>query len=150
MNEKFKILKKEIILVLLFKSILIYAITLFKLNQLETFELQNSIFTFFILLLTPIITLLLILKKQIEFSLKNFFLLGIIISLFSSLIRVFILNNFFTKLIYNYLLKGEKGTVLNVMTFLERTQEFVKFTLIGIIFFFIIGLIMKLKKRNKI
>ena len=70
-----------------------------------------------------------------------------IISFLSSLIRVFILNKFLTELIYNYLITSEKGQVMDIMSSWERTQEFLKFTLIGIIFFAITGSIVKLKEK---
>ncbi len=149
MNKTFKILKKELILIVILKSFLVYLITLLNLYEFKLFELQNGILSFFVLILIPLITLRIIKNKGIEFSLRDFISLGIFISIFSSLIRVFILNNLLTELIYNYLFISKRGQVMDTMTSLGRTQEFLKFTLIGIIFFVIIGAIIKIKKVSQ-
>ena len=149
MNKTFKILKKELILIIILKSFLVYLITLLGLYEFKLFELQNGILSFFVLILIPLITLRIVKNKEIEFSLRNFISLGIFISIFSSLIRVFILNNLLTELIYNYLFISKRGQVMDTMTSLGRTQEFLKFTLIGIIFFVIIGVIIKIKKVSQ-
>jgi hypothetical protein len=147
MLEYFLTLKKELVLIIVLKSILIYFLTILDLNELKLFESQNGLLSFFIQISIPLITFKIIKNKGIEFSLKNFLFLGIFISAFSTIIRSFLLDKLLTELIYNNIFSNEVRRVIDTLTIWQRTHEFSKFTLIGILFFAIIGLIIKLKKN---
>ena len=85
---------------------------------------------------------------EISFSFKYFVLFGVFISLISSFIRIVILNKFLTEILYNYILSDKKWQVFDNMTLTERSQEIIKFTLIGILFFLFIGIIKKSYTAN--
>tara|TARA_B100000809_G_scaffold263613_1_gene317275 strand:- start:239 stop:682 length:444 start_codon:yes stop_codon:yes gene_type:complete len=147
MIEYFRTLKKELLLIVILKSMLVYSLTVLSLNELKLFETQNGLLSFFIQITIPLITFKIIKNKGIEFSLKYFIVLGMFISVFSTLIRTFLLDKLLTELIYNNIFSNETRQVIDILTTWERIQEFSKFTLIGILFFVIIGFIIKVKKN---
>ena len=147
MIEYFRTLKKELILIVFLKSILVYSLTVLSLNELKLFETQNGLLSFFIQITIPLITFKTIKNKGIEFSLKCFIISGIFISVFSTLIRSFLLDKLLTELIYNNIISNGTRQLIDTLTTWQRIQEFSKFTLIGILFFVIIGFIIKAKKH---
>lgn len=150
MYEFFDNLRIELILITLIKSLIVYLITLLSLHDLKFFELQNVFLNLLVLILTPTMLLQIIKDKEISFSFKYFVLFGVFISLISSFIRIVLLNKFLTEILYNYILSDKKWQVFDTMTLTERSQEIIKFTLIGILFFLIIGIIKKVIQRIQI
>ena len=150
MYESFDNLKIELIIITLIKSLIVYLITLLSLHDLKFFELQNAFLNLLVLILTPTMLLQIIKDKEISFSFKYFVLFGVFISLISSFIRIVILNKFLTEILYNYILSDKKWQVFDNMTLTERSQEIIKFTLIGILFFLFIGIIKKVIQRIQI
>ena len=150
MYESFDNLKIELIIITLIKSLIVYLITLMSLHDLKFFELQNVFLNLLVLILTPTMLLQIIKDKEISFSFKYFVLFGVFISLISSFIRIVILNKFLTEILYNYILSDKKWQVFDNMTLTERSQEIIKFTLIGILFFLFIGIIKKVIQRIQI
>jgi len=147
MNKFFRALKKELLFIVILKSILVYSITLLSLNELIFFNTQNGILNLFVLIIIPLATLRTMKNKGIKFSLKHFILAGILISISSTMIRVFMLNKILTEIIYNDIFSNDKIQAIDLMTTWERIEESLKFISIGILFFVLIGSIIKLKKR---
>lgn len=150
MYEFFDNLRIKLILITLIKSLIVYLITLLSLHDLKFFELQNVFLNLLVLILTPTMLLQIIKDKEISFSFKYFVLFGVFISLISSFIRIVLLNKFLTEILYNYILSDKRWQVFDTMTLTERSQEIIKFTLIGILFFLIIGIIKKVIQRIQI
>ena len=146
MIEYFRNLKKELILIIILKSFLFYFLTLLSLNELKLFEIQNGVLSFIILFSIPLLTFKAIKNKSIEFSLKHFSVLGIFISVLSAIIRTFFLNKLLTEFIYNFIISDGTVQIIDELTISQRFYEFYKFSLIGILFFLVIGFIIKITK----
>jgi hypothetical protein len=146
MIEYFRNLKKELVLIIILKSCLFYFLTILSLNELKLFEIQNGVLSFIILFSIPLLTFKVLKNKGIEFSLKYFSALGIIISVLSAIIRTFFLDKLLTEFIYNFIISDGTVQIIDELTISQRFYEFYKFTLIGILFFLVIGFIIKIIK----
>ena len=134
MIESLKKTKWIILFISIISGFLFYAITIFSLNNFIYFDLQNGLLSFFILTLTPYLTFKLLQKKEL-FSVINYLFLGAIIAALSSFLRVYILDEFLTRFIYNIVLSNSSEPVEYVFSYSERFNEFIKFTFLGILFF---------------
>ncbi len=143
MIEILNILKKEITFLILLKAFFIYSLTLFDVYNISLFPWDSSILGLLVMILIPLILFhITSKKKEVEISLKQFILIGLIISSLSSFIRVFVLNKYLLKLVYYNTSKN----IIDTMSIFERTIEFTKFTLVGFFIFIIVGVI-KYQKR---
>jgi len=142
MRQDIIILKKELIILILLKAILVYLITILDSNNIVLFTWQGAFLHLIILILFPLILFRIISQKSgVELSLRHFILLGFIICISSSFLRVFILDKFMLKMIFDNWFYDSQMQVVSRMSFLQRTQEFTKFALTGIFFYIVVGIV---------
>lgn len=139
---------KNLIFLILGKSLIVFAITLLSFYELIFFELQNGFLSLVINIAIPLILLRIINKKNLKFSLIHFIITGFIISCLSSFLRVFLFNKFTTPFIYYILNQESSKRIIDTMTMSERFYEVIKFSIVGTLFFVVIGIIIKLIKQK--
>lgn len=116
---------------------IMYVLNLFTVYNLELFYRDKAIISLVLIISVPLIFGHIISKEKSKKLLLSFILIGVLISFFSSLLRVFVLDMFALKLIYS----NSNVNLVDTMTFLDRIIEFSKFFAIGSSAFTIIGLI---------
>ncbi|CAL2090535.1 membrane hypothetical protein [Tenacibaculum sp. 190524A05c] len=139
---------KNLIFIILGKSLIVFAITLLSFYELIFFGLQNGFLNLVVNILIPLILLKIINKKNLKFSLIYFIGNGFIISFLSSFLRVFLFNKFATSFIYYILNQESSKQIIDTMTMSERFYEVIKFSVVGTLFFIVIGIIIKLIKQK--
>lgn len=136
-------LKKEIITLILVKATFDYILTLFEVYDIYFFPFDSAILGLTMMIIIPFIFLKVLSKENEEYnSLKNFILIGLLITFFSVFIRVFLLNKYLLKII-NY---NSSRELIDTMSFFDRTMEFSKFAIVGSFIFIIIGITNYLKR----
>ncbi|WP_299229812.1 hypothetical protein [uncultured Psychroserpens sp.] len=136
-------LKKEIITLILVKAIFDYVLTLFEVYDISFFPGDVPILNTLMMMIIPLIFFKVLSKEnEQDNTLKNFILIGLIITILSDFIRVFLLNKYLLKIIYSY----SSIEVIETWSLFDRTMEFTKFAVIESIIFCVIGIFKYLKR----
>ena len=140
-------LKKEIIILIIIKAFLVFALNLLEFYQISIFTGALAILNLSIIVFIPLIFLRIVSRKNDALiSLKHFVLVGFIICFLSSFIRVFIFDAQLLNLVYDNWIYDSSIDAINTMSLTQRALEFIKFALFGWFVFIIVG-IFKLIKR---